>query len=103
MTITTLIQLEYNAFEPACIPVCTFVLHNAHIKNYVGSYIKLSEFKGHENQAPKTLEAIQNNNCGWFYKSKPDDFKKISGSPIAFWVSAKVRNIFTDSIPLTGC
>jgi hypothetical protein len=28
-------------------------------KNYVGSYIKLSDFKGHENQAPKTLEAIK--------------------------------------------
>lgn len=92
-TITTLIQLEYNAFEPACIPVCTFSIKNTHIHSFVGSYIKLSEFKGHESQAPKTIEAIQNPKCGWFYKAKPDDFKKIPGVPIAYWVSDKVRDI----------
>ena len=96
-TISTLIQLEYNAFEPACIPVCAFTFNNSHINDYVGSYIKLSDFKGHENQAPKTLEAIKNPNCGWFYNAKPDDFKKISGSPIAYWVSDKVRDIFAAS------
>jgi hypothetical protein len=68
-TISTLIQLEYNAFEPACIPVCAFTFNNSHINNFIGSYIKLSDFKGHQNQAPKTLEAIKNPNCGIFLKS----------------------------------
>lgn len=93
-TIKSLIQLEYNAFEPACIPVCAYTISKAHVKDYVGSYIKLSDFKGHENQAPKTLEAIQNPSCGWFFNAKPDDFNKIPGSPIAYWVSEKVREIF---------
>jgi hypothetical protein len=96
-----LIQLEYNAFEPACVPVCTFIVGKTHIPNYTGSYIKLSDFKGHENQAPKTLEAIKNPNCGWFYNAKPDDFKKISGSPVAYWVSDKVRDIFENSPALS--
>lgn len=93
-TIKSLIQLEYNAFEPACIPVCAYTISKAHVKDYVGSYIKLSDFKGHENQAPKTLEAIQNPSCGWFFNAKPDDFKKIPGSPVAYWVSEKVREVF---------
>jgi len=93
-TITTLVQLEYNAFEPACIPVCAFSLHNSHISDYLGGYIKLSDFKGHQNQAPNTLEAIQNPDCGWFYYAKPDDFKKIPGSPIAYWVPETLRNSF---------
>ncbi|MDY7573080.1 BREX-1 system adenine-specific DNA-methyltransferase PglX [Actimicrobium sp. CCI2.3] len=93
-TIQTLIQLEYNAFEPACVPVCAFVTGRSHVNEYTGSYIKLSDFKGHENQAPRTLEAINNRNCGWFYISKPDDFKKIPGSPIAYWASKKIVNIF---------
>lgn len=88
-TIQSLIQLEYNAFEPACIPVCAYIISKAHISNYVGSYIKLSEFKGHQNQSPKALEAIGNPKCGWFYNSKPDDFNKIPGSPIAYWLSNK--------------
>lgn len=93
-TLTSLIQLEYNAFAPACIPVCTFTLSKHHISSYVGSYIKLSEFKGHKNQAPKTLEAIANRDCGWLFDSKPDEFKKIPGKPIAYWVSDSVRKAF---------
>ena len=93
-TIQSLIQLEYNAFEPACVPVCTFVFGQCHISNYKGSYIKLSEFKGHENQAPRTLEAIRNNSVGWFHTSKPDDFKKIPGNPIAYWVGDALFSSF---------
>ncbi|HPW30951.1 MAG TPA: BREX-1 system adenine-specific DNA-methyltransferase PglX, partial [Rhodoferax sp.] len=96
-TIKSLIQLEYNAFEPACVPVCTFVVGKAHVPNFMGSYIKLSDFRGHETQAPKTLEAIRNNDCGWFYESKPDDFKKIPGSPIAYWVKSGILELFTAS------
>ncbi|MCU7226054.1 BREX-1 system adenine-specific DNA-methyltransferase PglX, partial [Acinetobacter bohemicus] len=29
------------------------------------------------------------------FNAKPDDFKKIPGSPIAYWVSDKVRNSFS--------
>ena len=93
-TIQSLVQLEYNAFEPACVPVCAFIVGKAHIADFVGSYIKLSDFKGHENQSPKTLEAINNPDCGWFYIAKPDDFKKIPGSPLAYWVSNKFLSIF---------
>jgi type II restriction/modification system DNA methylase subunit YeeA len=93
-TIQSLIQLEYNAFEPACVPVCAFIVGKAHVPDFVGSYIKLSEFKGHENQAPKTLEAINNPECGWFFNVKSDDFKKIPGSPVAYWASSKIVSVF---------
>lgn len=99
-TIKSLIQLEYNAFEPACIPVCAYTISKAHVKDYVGSYIKLSDFKGHENQAPKTIEAINNPDCGWFFTAKPDDFKKIPGSPVAYWVSDKVRSTFQSGMSI---
>lgn len=93
-TLTTLVQLEYNAFEPACIPVCTFVFTNHRILQYEASYVKLSDFRGHQNQAPRTLQAIQNHNCGWFYTAKPDEFRNIPGSPFAYWASSTVRKLF---------
>jgi len=96
-TISTLIQLEYSGFDGATVPICTFTLTKGHTADFIGGYIKLSDFKGHKNQAPKTLEAIENRNCGWFFDAKPDDFKKIPGSPIAYWVSDKVRDIFANS------
>ena len=84
--ISGLIQLEYNAFEAACVPVATFILHNTN-ERYKGNYIKLSDFKGAENQAPKVIEAIQNHNCGFYYETSTENFSKIPGSPIAYWVS----------------
>lgn len=58
-TITSLIQLEYSGFDGATVPICTFTLAKGHISSFKGTYIRLSDFKGHENQAPKTLEAIK--------------------------------------------
>ena len=94
--ITSLVQLEYSGFDGATVPICTFTLQRSTIRDFKGSFIKLSNFKGAQNQAPKTLEAIQNNQCGWFYTAKPDDFQKIPGRPIAFWVSGYFMKIFSD-------
>ena len=44
-SITTLIQMEYSAFEEATVPICSFVLCN-HKVNYAGNYLRLSDFKG---------------------------------------------------------
>lgn len=93
-TIASLIQLEYNAFGPAVVPIGTFVLRNKFISDYKGSYVKLSDFKGVENQKPKTLEAIQNPNCGWFYTANQKDFEKIPGKSIGYWLSDQVISNF---------
>ena len=97
-SLTSLIELEYNAFEPAMVPVAAFTLIGCHVSDLTGSFIKLSEFKGHQNQAPRTLQAIADPDCDWLYKSKADDFKKIPSSPVAYWVSDALRALFT-SLP----
>lgn len=94
MTFDTIIQLEYNAFEGACIPVGTFILRKGIIENHKIDCIRLADFKGIENQPIKTLEAIENPNCGWRYTANQKDFKKIPSSPIAYWVSDKIREAF---------
>lgn len=91
-----LIQLEYSAFEDATVPICTFVLRNSFL-NKKGVYIKLSDFKGSKNQPIKTLEAIKNPECGWRYQVNQKDFEKIPGSPIAYWVSDRIKEIFEKS------
>jgi type II restriction/modification system DNA methylase subunit YeeA len=93
-TITSLVQLEYSGFDGATVPICTFTLENAHHPNYRGGYVRLSDFRGAENQGPKTLEAVRNPNCIWFYRAAAADFKKIPGAPIAYWVSEKLVEAF---------
>lgn len=85
-TLTTLIQLEYSGFAGATVPICTFTYHNSHIDGYKGGYVRLADFTGPAVQAPKALEAIQNPDCGWFYRRDAGTFKQIPGTPIAYWV-----------------
>lgn len=94
-TLTTLIQLEYSGFAGATVPVCTFTYHNSHIDDYKGGYVRLADFTGPAVQAPKALEAIHNPNCGWFYRRDADTFKKIPGTPIAYWASDGLLSAFS--------
>lgn len=96
-TITTLIQLEYSGFEGATVPICTFTLQKDHVTGQKGCFIRLSDFRGSANQAPKSLEAIQDRDCGWFFEVSQDEFKKIPGTPVAYWVSKRVRDTFSGS------
>lgn len=93
-SITTLIQMEYSAFEEATVPICSFVLQNKK-SDEAGLYFRLSDFKGGmEVQRKKVLEAIANPDCGYFYEAQQSNFSKIPGSPVAYWVSNKIINIF---------
>ena len=96
--ITSLVQLEYSGFDGATVPICTYTFENSKLPRYKGSYIRLSDFRGAENQGPKTLEAIQNPACGWFFTATAEDFKKIPGSPVAYWVSDKLRSTFASTV-----
>ena len=93
-TITSLVQLEYSGFEGATVPICTFALQKGHVAAQKGCFIRLSDFRGSDSQAPKTLEAIRNHSCGWFFEAAQDEFKKIPGSPVAYWVSAFERDLY---------
>ena len=99
-TITTLVQLEYSGFDGAVVPICTFTLQNKRHVRYRGGYVRLSEFRGSENQGPRTLEAIQNPNCGWFFRADADNFNKIPGSPIAYWLNDALLDVFTTCPPV---
>lgn len=99
-SISTLIQMEYSAFEEATVPICSFVLQNCKSKNRALCF-RLSDFKGGmEVQREKVLEAIANPDCGYFYESDQSNFSKIPGSPVAYWVGEDFINIY-NSPPLS--
>ena len=93
-SITTLVQMEYSAFEEATVPICSFVLKNGKATEN-GLYFKLSDFKGGmEVQKQKVLEALADKNCGYFYEADQSNFSKIPGSPVAYWASKTVLELF---------
>ncbi|WP_096816714.1 BREX-1 system adenine-specific DNA-methyltransferase PglX, partial [Lactococcus cremoris] len=85
-SISSLIQMEYSAFEEATVPVCCFTVKNARTEK-VGNYFKLSDFRGGMKvQEEKVLEAIQDSSLDYFYQADQTNFQKIPGSPISYWV-----------------
>ena len=100
-SITTLIQMEYSAFEEATVPICSFVLQNKK-SDEAGLYFRLSDFKGGmEVQRQKVLEAITNPDCGYFYEAQQSNFSKIPGSQVAYWVSKNIEEDFQIGILLS--
>lgn len=99
-TISTLVQLEYSGFDGAVVPICTFTLQNKRHDPYRGGYIRLSDFRGSENQGPRTLEAIKNPDCGWFFRTDAANFCKIPGSPIAYWLNDALLTVFSACPPV---
>ncbi|MEH7502942.1 BREX-1 system adenine-specific DNA-methyltransferase PglX [Neobacillus drentensis] len=93
-TISSLIQFEYNAFPEACVPVCCFTLRNSTV-NLKGDYIRLSDFPGSDNQKIKTIEAISNPKIKYRYSIDSNVFKKLPGNIVAYWISEKVVEIFS--------
>ncbi|WP_332871167.1 BREX-1 system adenine-specific DNA-methyltransferase PglX [Secundilactobacillus angelensis] len=101
-SISSLIQMEYSAFEEATVPINTFVLKNSNKEiNHIGTYLKLSAFKGGMDiQKDKVLEAVLNPTVKYLYRTNQANFGKIPGSPIAYWASLALLKDFTIGKPL---
>src|SRR5699024_9926061 len=85
-TITSLVQLEYSAFEEATVPIGTFVIQNQN-QHTIGEFIRLAEFKGSEIQPIKLSEASKNRNVNYRYRVESKIFNNIPGSPFAYWAN----------------
>lgn len=67
-----------------------------------GAYVRLVDINGSEAKRLKLLEAIQNPDCGWFYRRDADTFKQIPGTPIAYWLGKGALLSFKEGVPLSA-
>ena len=93
-TIDSLVQLSVHGFHGIAAQVCTFVIRNKHVAGYRGGYIRLNDFDHWSLQEGKTLEAIKNPDCGWFYRRDAETFRQIPGTPIAYWLGSGLLAAF---------
>ena len=52
-----------------------------------GVFFRLLDFENSEIKRIKTLEAIRNSNCGWYYKVNQKSFTKITSCPFGYWLN----------------
>lgn len=102
-TILSMAHLGARAFDSIggeVVSTTAFVLENSHKPSHKGEYLRLVDGNSEAEKANAILEAIQNPACGWFFRASAADFAKIPGSPVAYWVSDKIFDIFTKNTTL---
>ena len=100
-SITSLVQMAKGAFfKEATVDVCAFVLCNMP-RIGKGCYIRLEDFKGDmEIQEAYFKNSLNNFDCGYFYETNIENFKKIPSLPIAYWASDNTIRSFENGIRL---
>ena len=92
-TITNLMHME-NMVMGIAFGTAVTIFRNDHVTGYKGTYnqIKLQDI---ENDEPRIFPVLENR----FAQTSTDNFSKIPGSPVAYWISDKVRDLFgNDSV-----
>ena len=98
-TITTMAHLGARAFSTISgevVTVTSFTFMNAHIGKFKPSFLRLID----GNEEEKRQGIIDKVNA--FTYTIQDDFKKIPSSPIAYWVSKRERDLYSNGELLEG-
>ncbi|MDN3451664.1 BREX-1 system adenine-specific DNA-methyltransferase PglX [Planococcus sp. APC 3906] len=101
--IESMLHLGSRAFEEIggeVVQSTTFVMRNLNGLHSSGTYIQLTGEKTSKEKREKALKAIENINVSYRYRFSQDNYINIPGSPIAFWASKKVLNIYKAGLPL---
>lgn len=91
-TISTLLHMD-NMVMGIAFGTSATVFRNIHINNYKGIYTEVT-YKDVQSEEKPSIFPIKENRNGIV---SVENFSKIPGSPIAYWVSNEVLNIFSEN------
>jgi len=103
-TILSMAHLGERAFDTiggAVVSTTAFVVQNAHHPSLKGEYTRLVDGTSEAEKSAQMRNAIQNPDCGWFYRASAEDFGKIPGNPVAYWISSNLKATYSKSEPLS--
>ncbi|BAK83266.1 BREX-1 system adenine-specific DNA-methyltransferase PglX [Komagataeibacter medellinensis] len=102
--ILSMAHLGERAFDNiggAVVSTTAFVIGKVRGVNLEGTFIRLVDGGSEFEKRTRLRMAIENGACSWVYRASAEDFRKIPGSPIAYWLSEDFRRCFS-RFPLIG-
>lgn len=96
-TIINMAHLGTRAFEEIggeVVQTTTFILQGRKNNGYVGNYERLVDYGSQDGKEEKYLEIVDGKENADLYQVNQDNFDKIPGSPIAYWVPDNSVNLF---------
>lgn len=93
--ITTMVHMPYLGKGGTSLGInfgtAATVLCKQHIKGYIGTFDRISYYETDDDGVPFTFP-VENE---YYKKAKVDNFEKIPGAPVAYWVSEKFIEAFS--------
>ncbi len=105
-TLVTMAHLGPRGFDSISgeiVQTTAYTSLNQKVDGSKGVFLRLIDGGNESEKAKACIEAIQNKNCGWYFEAKPSDFKKIPGSPIAYWISKEIFDAFRNFSKFGDC
>ena len=90
-------HLGARAFEEIggeVVQTTAFVKQGRHTPGYLGTYLRLIEPTTQQGKEDLFLEALAISDCSWRFDARQDNFSKIPGFPVAYWVSQAMLKVF---------
>jgi primosomal protein N'' len=97
--ILSMLHLGAGAFDTIggeVVQTTAFVIADSTSPALRGIYMRLTDGRSEIEKANKFVEGINEPQCGWLYRASAEDFRKIPGHPIAYWISQKIGKLFSD-------
>ena len=97
--IVSMVHLGARAFDSISgevVSTTAFVINNYRINNFIGRYFRLVNGKSEFEKRNTFKKLINNSKFDGIFNFSSEEFKKISGSPIAYWISSKMLNCFSN-------
>jgi type II restriction/modification system DNA methylase subunit YeeA len=95
--IVSMIHLGARAFDSISgevVSTTAYVLRNIKSSSVYAEYLRLVDGQSEAEKESMFQVAQKDRNCGWFYRASIEDFKKVPGCPIAYWMSDNVISAF---------
>lgn len=100
----TMVHLGERAFDSiggGVVSTTAFVLEHSRNTNSESQFIRVTAGKNESAKEADLLKAIRELQCEWRFTSSAEDFDKLPGSPIAYWLSDALRAVFAGGIPVS--
>lgn len=102
-TITTMVHMPYLGKGGTSLGInfgtAATVINKMHVKEYVAAFDRISYYETDDEGVPYTFP-VENE----YYKyTNTENFTKIPGHPIAYWVSERFMDVFSEGKSLASC
>lgn len=97
--IDSMLHLGPRAFEDIggeVVQSTAFVLRESKINSGRGIYLRLVDERVSRNKSLKTIQAIEDTSVLYRYVFNQDNFKKIPGNPVTYWISDRLIKIYEE-------